>query len=122
MRKIIVILALFALTISAGCFPKKEFQKALAVGLEPVFKSGIFITTAALVYHIENGRWPESTEALKNYCYEMCKETKIIDWDNYKIQTISDNEGEKLKIDYKSANLSYSTILSKPVTASCHCS
>jgi hypothetical protein len=115
MNKKLSILFFLVLILIAGCFPKEEFQSKLEVGLESLFESGMFVTTAASVYCVENGHWPDSTETLKKYCYSKCKETKIIDWDNYKIQTVFDNEGEKLKIDYKSAKISYSSVFSKPV-------
>ncbi len=115
MNRKIFIWLFFILIVITGCFHKKEFQSKLNVNLESLVESGMFVTTAAHMYYIENGHWPDSTEALKNYCYNKCKETKVIDWDNYKIQTVSDKEGEKLKIDYKTDKLSYSSVFSKPI-------
>lgn len=111
MNKKLFILISIVLILIAGCFPKEDVQKKMEVSLETLFKSGMLITTAATIYRAENGCWPDSTESLKTYCYKICEQSKIIDWDNYKLQPISDDEGDKLKIEYHSAKLSYSNVL-----------
>lgn len=111
MSKKLIIMILLSLILIGGCLSKEDFQKKKEVSLETLFKSGMLITTAATIYRVENGCWPDSTNSLKTYCYKLCEQSKIIDWDNYKIQPLSDSESDKLKIEYHSAKLSYSNVL-----------
>ena len=112
MNKKIIIFVLLILMLVGGCFKKEVSQKGLSTNANNIVKNFIFIYAASSVFKEENGRWPDSTESLKAYSHRISELSDKIDWENYKIQAISDIEGEKIKIEYHSGNNSISTVFS----------